>query len=501
MIAERIGLDVIPRPNHFLLKEEAVPAGLIGPVLYPNEFAFEAEELLRFLAAAGATVGDRGLPVRFELAEKDEQELGREGYELNIDDSGIRITATGNAGAWYAVQTLRHLVGSIGQVDPVLPHVDIVDQPRFPWRGLMLDVSRHFYSVNEVKGLLDLMAYHKLNTFHWHLTDDGGWRAEIGKYPRLTEIGAWRTQKDFVWDYLDIEFPGPDAGKPLYGGFYTQDEMREVVRYAAERHIEVVPEIEMPGHSLEAIWSYPDLACTPEAAGVFRREVGMPEPNVFCAGREETFRFLCEVLDEIIEVFPSKFIHIGADEVFKVLWENCERCRKRMSDEGLANTDELQSYFVRRIENHLQSRGRTLVGWDEILQGGLAPNAVVMSWRGEEGGVAASRAGHDVVMCPYSHCYFDFGYDRTSTEHVLEFQPVTPEMSEEQAAHVLGGQANLWTEYVPDLATAHKMIFPRLASMAEVLWSGAPERDEFRTRLTSYRQRLRRMGVGQNEEE
>jgi hexosaminidase len=498
MIAEQTNIDVIPSPRKCTFSNSSVDISKVCPSQFPAAFAFEAKQLETYLMEAGAETDSAGLSVSF--VRKKSGGFGPEGYSLTIDADGIRIEAKEGAGAWHAVQTLRHLLPSTTSSEVRLPRVSVEDGPKFSWRGFMFDVSRHFYTVDEIKGLLDLLAYHKLNVFHWHLTDDGGWRAEIKKYPKLTQVGAWRTKKDFVWDYLDIEFPGPDSEKPLYGGFYTQEEMREVVRYAAERHIEVVPEIELPGHSLETIWSYPELSCTSAAAEVFRKEVGMPEPNVFCAGKEQTFTFLTDVLDEIMDIFPSKYIHIGADEVFKVLWENCDRCKERMKEEGLANVDELQSYFIRRIEKHFQLRGRTLVGWDEILQGGLAPNAVVMSWRGTEGGIAASAAGHDVIMCPYSHCYFDFGYDKTPTDHVLEFQPVTPDMTEEQASHVLGGQANLWTEYVPNLEAVHKMMFPRLASMAEVLWSGTPERDEFHVRLASYQERLRKMGVNQHEE-
>jgi hexosaminidase len=501
MIKERTGIDVIPSPRTSLRHDSTVSVSKANLIDAPKEFAFEASQLRHYMEESGVEFGKSdGLPIRFVRASERGEELGKEGYALVVSQDGVTITSAHPAGAWFAVQTLRYLL-PVGKSNEIfLPAIEIVDRPKFVWRGFMLDVSRHFYTVDEIKGIIDLLSYHKLNVLHWHLTDDGGWRAEIKRYPKLTEIGAWRTKKEFVWDYLDIEFPGPDSGKPLYGGFYTQDEMREVVRYAAERHIDVVPEIEMPGHSLEAIWSYPEYACTARAVEIFRKEVGMPEANVFCIGKEETFTFLCNVLDEVMEIFPSKYVHIGADEVFKVLWENCDVCKERMKQEGLANVDELQSYFVRRIEKHFELRGRTLVGWDEILQGGLAPNAVVMSWRGTEGGIEASKAGHDVVMCPYSHCYFDFGYDKTPTEHVLDFQPVTPEMSEEQASHVLGGQANLWTEYVPDLESLYKMMFPRLASLAEVLWSGAPERDDFRLRLTSYRERLRSMGVHQNED-
>jgi hexosaminidase len=304
-----------------------------------------------------------------------------------------------------------------------------------------------------------------------------------------------------MWDYLDIEFPEPGSGKEVYGGFYTQEEIRDVVAYATERHIAVMPEIEMPGHSLAALWSYPNLACTPEASEIFRKEIGMPEPNVFCAGKEETFESLCGVLDEVIDLFPSKHIHVGGDEVFKVLFENCDRCRQRMKDEGLTTVDELQSYFIQRMERFINSKGRILVGWDEILQGGLAPNAIVMSWRGIQGGLDAARAGHDVIMTPYSHCYFDFGYDKSPTPHVLEFKPVPDEMTEEEAAHVLGGQANLWTEYVPDLPTVHRMLLPRLASMSEILWSGKPDLPDFNDRLDLYKRRLKSMRLEWMEDE
>ncbi|HEY3781195.1 MAG TPA: beta-N-acetylhexosaminidase [Fimbriimonadaceae bacterium] len=509
MIATPTSLKLIPRPIEATLGSDSLSIAQPMAISYPDAFAFEGEALRELLSKAGAKLSaGKGGNVTVSLVQ-DRDELGKlgpEGYSLKIDKAGIEIHAATAAGAYYAVQSIRQMLPvSVETGDNTnfaeLPHVKIVDRPKFKWRGMMFDVSRHFFSVDEIKGLLDLLALHKMNIFHWHLVDDGGWRIEIKAYPELTAKGAWRTKKDFVWDYLDIEFPGPGTDKPIYGGFYTQTEVVDIVAYAAQRHITVVPEIEMPGHSLAAICSYPELACTAESAKLFTAEVGMPFPNVFCAGKEASFKFLETVLDEMMAIFPSKYIHVGGDEVFKVLWKNCEFCQKRMEEEGLTDVDELQSYFIRRIEKHLDSMGRILIGWDEILQGGLAPNATVMSWRGTEGGIEAARAGHDVVMSPYSHCYFDFGYDKTPTEHVLMFEPIPEDLNPEEAKHILGGQANLWTEYVPDLATVQRMTLPRLASMAEILWAGKPDLEDFSARLTPYRERLRTMGLSQNGED
>jgi hexosaminidase len=335
-----------------------------------------------------------------------------------------------------------------------------------------LDVSRHFFEVEFVKKYIDYLAQYKMNTFHWHLTDDQGWRIEIKKYPKLTEIGAWRNGS-MVGHYRDQTF---DTIR--YGGFYTQEEIKEVVAYAKERHITIVPEIEMPGHALAALAAYPEYSCT---GGPF--EVGKTWgvlDDVFCP-KEETFAFLENILSEVIELFPSEFIHIGGDECPKTRWKSCSHCQKRIQDEKLKDEHELQSYFIQRIEKFVNSKGRKIIGWDEILEGGLAPNAAVMSWRGTEGGIAAAKEKHFAVMTPGSHCYFDHyqgepaneplafgGY--TTLEKVYSYNPIPTELSEAESAYILGAQANLWTEYIDTTSQVEYMLFPRLTAIAEVVW-------------------------------
>lgn len=326
-----------------------------------------------------------------------------------------------------------------------------------------LDVARHFFDVDFVKRYLDIMAYYKFNTFHWHLTEDQGWRIEIKKYPKLTELGAWRTEKD----------------GSRYGGFYTQEEIKEVVAYAKKLHITIIPEIEMPGHSRAALAAYPELSCTgkkqeiPNNWGVFK--------DIYCAGNDKTFEFIEDVLDEIIDLFPGSYIHIGGDEAPKDRWEECDKCQARMTKEGLGNEHELQSYFIKRIDAYLTSKGKKLIGWDEILEGGLAENATVMSWRGMSGGIAAARQGNQVVMTPGTHCYFDhYQADRafepkaiggyTSLKKVYEFEPVPEDLFTEQKSLILGAQGNVWTEYMHTTDYVEYMILPRMLALSEVLW-------------------------------
>ena len=381
------------------------------------------------------------------------------------------------------------------------PAVRIKDRPRFPWRGLMLDTGRHMFAPAFIKRLIDLMALHKLNVFHWHLTEDQGWRIEIKKYPRLTEIGAWRNISP-----LPGEMEAPD-GQP-YGGFYTQAQIREIVAYAASRFITVVPEIEMPGHAMAALASYPELGCTGGPYAV-RTSWGIAK-DVFCAGNEQTFAFLEDVLGELLALFPGEFIHIGGDESPKERWKACPKCQAAMQAHGLKDEEQLQSYFVQRIERFLNARGRRMIGWDEILEGGLAPNATVMSWRGMDGGLAAVQAGHDVVMTPTSHCYLDYPQTQAldpslpkwmahnTLEKVYEFEPVPGGLSPAESAHVLGGQGNLWTEFVPTEQRAEYMLFPRAAALAERWWSEAAARDfqDFSKRLgTGLLPHLESLGV------
>ncbi|MFO7617601.1 MAG: beta-N-acetylhexosaminidase, partial [Bacteroidales bacterium] len=382
--------------------------------------------------------------------------LGSEGYELTASGKEISILAATGSGVFNGIQTLFQLLPpAIYSDEPVrekwsLPAVKVTDSPRFAWRGYMLDVSRHFFPVEHVYRLIDQLAYHKLNKLHLHLTDDQGWRIEIRKYPKLTEIGAWRVNRESNhWNSREPQRPGEIAD---YGGFYTQDDIRNLVRYAAERNITIIPEIEMPAHATAALASYPEHSCTGEPLTVLPGGI-WPCTNIFCAGKEETFAFLEDILTEIIEIFPSQFIHIGGDEADKTEWIQCPACQKRIRQEKLQNEHELQSYFIRRIDRFLTSQGRSLIGWDEILEGGLAENAAVMSWRGFEGGVEAARAGHPVVMSPTSHCYFDYyqgspdleplaigGY--LPLEKVYSFDPVPEQLTRDEGRLILGAQAN-----------------------------------------------------------
>lgn len=428
--------------------------------------------------------------------------LGDEGYELNVTPDSVIVRAMKAPGLFYGVQSLLQLMpeevfgtGKIKGGSLQVSCAKIEDQPRFAWRGMMLDVSRHFFPPAFIKRTIDLLAMHKMNVLHMHLTDDGGWRLEIKSRPKLTSTGAWRTGDGKGWDYGKVEFPGPGTKVKTYGGFYTRAEMRDLVAYARERHVKIVPEIEMPGHSLAASQAYPELRCRVE---------GNQRQNVFCAGSEETFSVLEGVLAEVMELFPDVVIHIGADEVDKGYWSRCERCKARMKSENLKNPDELQSYFIKRIEKFVNSKGRRIIGWDEILEGGLAPNAAVMSWRGMDGGIAAARAGHDVVMSPTSDCYFDYYQSQdTSTEphaiggflpleRVYSFEPIPPGLTAKAREHILGAQGNVWTEFIETPEYLEYMTFPRLSALAEVVWSPASKRNwkSFQLRWNSLAKRL-----------
>ena len=421
-----------------------------------------------------------------------------ESYELAIGTEGVVIRASATAGLFYGIQTLRQLLPVDGSRR--LPGVRITDAPRFRYRGMQLDVVRHFFDIDFVKRYIDLISMYKFNVFHWHLTDDQGWRIEIEKYPRLTEVGSQRAET-MVEKNFD---PFVGDGTP-YGGFYTQDEIREVVAYAAERYVTVIPEIEMPGHSLAALASYRELACTEGPFEVGTRW-GVYE-DIYCPS-ERTFTFLKDVLTEVLELFPSRYIHIGGDEVPKARWRESALAQDVMEREGLVDESELQSYFIRRMERWLIARGRRLIGWDEILEGGLAPEATVMSWRGTEGGIEAARQGNDVIMTPGSHVYFDhYQGDRESEplaiggfsplENVYAFEPVPDVLSTTEAQHILGAQGNVWTEYITTPAQVEYMAFPRALALAEVVWSPRYARDweSFRARLAPRLAELTQMGV------
>ncbi|RPI00539.1 MAG: beta-N-acetylhexosaminidase [Calditrichaeota bacterium] len=433
-----------------------------------------------------------------------DSELGVEGYTLTVNEQAIRLSAGAAAGLFYGVQTLMQCLPAAVYADekqPMtwrIPCVEIRDIPRFRYRGMHLDVCRHFFPIEFIKKYIDLLALHKMNVFHWHLTDDQGWRIEIKKYPELTRVSAFREQ-------TLIGHPGRGAEQydgVRYGGYYTQDEIKEIVRYAQERFVTIIPEIEMPGHALAALAAYPELSCTGGSFavgttwGVF--------DDVFCAGNDQVFHFMEDVLTEVVGLFPGEYVHIGGDECPKTRWQQCEKCQARIRQEGLKDEHELQSYFIRRMEKFLSSKGKRLIGWDEILEGGLAPQATVMSWRGVDGGIAAAQQGHDVIMTPNSHLYFDHyqadpqseplaigGY--TTLKKVYDYEPMPPELSATEQKYILGARANVWTEYIKTSDQVEYMVLPRMCALAEVVWTAKEKKNwpDFQRRLhQEHRKRL-----------
>jgi hexosaminidase len=408
-------------------------------------------------------------------------------YAITIHKKGIYIDGDNEAGTFYGMQSLLQMLPVTISASLKVPFVSIQDHPRFEYRGLHLDVSRHFFPVDYVKRYIDYIALHKMNYFHWHLTDDQGWRIEIKKYPRLTEVGAWRDGT------IIGHHPGTGNDNTRHGGFYTQEEVKEVVAYAAARYITVVPEIEMPGHASAALAGFPNLGCTggpytvQQTWGVFR--------DVFCAGNDTVFNFLQDVLDEVIPLFPAKYVHVGGDECPKDSWKACSKCQKRIKDLNLKDEHELQSYFIQRMEKYINSKGKTIIGWDEILEGGLAPNAVVMSWRGESGGIEAAKQNHDVIMTPTTYVYLDYSQTKREDslviggylplEKVYNYEPLPKELTPAQAKRIIGAQANLWTEYITNAAKVEYMIFPRATALSEVLWSPKEKKNwvDFQKRL------------------
>jgi hexosaminidase len=452
--------------------------------------------------AIEASVSEQPSPDKTNLLLKTETGSGKESYSLAVNGDGIEIKASDGAGLFYGAQTFMQLVSpdKTGVIN--YPYVEINDAPRFPYRGLHLDVGRHMFPIEFIKKYIDLMARHKYNRFHWHLTEDQGWRIEIKKYPRLQEVAAYRNQT--VIGKASTRNRPTDPGrydKTRYGGFYTQEEVKEVVAYAAQRYITVVPEIELPGHALAALTAYPNLGCTggpykvAETWGVF--------DDVFCAGKEDAFLFLQDVFDEIIPLFPGEYIHVGGDECPKAEWKKCPHCQKRIKTEKLKDEHELQSYFIQRMEKYLNSKGKKIIGWDEILEGGLAPGATVMSWRGEEGGIEAAKQNHDVIMTPTKWCYFDYYQDSLKSDplatglylpvkQVYSYEPEPPQLKAEEAKHILGVQANVWTEFIKDTAYLEYMVYPRACAMAEVAWSAKGTRDynDFLIRMSTHMKRL-----------
>ncbi|HEX6332998.1 MAG TPA: family 20 glycosylhydrolase [Flavisolibacter sp.] len=448
----------------------------------------------------------------------------KDGYSLHVTRDGVTIEGDTYAGTFYGIQTLMQMLPvtvtpGTRQPSLVVPFSHITDFPRFRYRGMHLDVARHFFPVSFIKRYIDYIARHKMNYFHWHLTDDQGWRIEIKKYPELTTTGAYRNGT------IIGRYPGTGNDNQRYGGFYTQDEVKEIVEYAAARYITVVPEIEMPGHASAAIAAYPWLSCFPDdptnipshpsersrqlqAQGVKKlvQETWGVYEDVFCAGKDSTFMFLEGVMDEVLALFPSTYIHAGGDEVPKSYWKRCPHCQRRMQEQGLKNEHELQSYFIQRMEKYLNSKGRILIGWDEILEGGLAPNAVVMSWRGEKGGIDAAMQDHQVIMTPQKPVYFDHSQTRNEdsvviggynpVEAVYEYEPVPKQLDTSKVKYILGAQANLWTEYIKYPSRVEYMIFPRMSALSEVLWSPKEKRSwkEFEKRLLTQFRRYQMWG-------
>jgi hexosaminidase len=452
----------------FLLTKQTT---IIGNSKTENSKKYLADYLLKSYKINLLTSNEKtkkGNIIEFQFEETDEN---NNQYQLIVTDNRIKIK--GNAeGVFNGVQTLIQLI-PINQKELRIQALEINDAPRFSYRGMHLDVGRHFFSVDFVKKYIDFLALHKFNTLHWHLTEDQGWRIEIKKYPLLTQTGSCRNQT-LIGPYGTGQYDGKK-----YCGYYTQEQIKDIVKYAAARYINIIPEIEMPGHSMAALTSYPFLGCTKGPYKVM--ETWGVSDDVLCAGNDSSFIFLENVLDEVMQLFPSKLIHIGGDECPKERWRDCALCQKRMKENNLKNEHELQSYFISRIEKYLNSKGRNIIGWDEILEGGLAPNATVMSWRGEEGGIAAAKSKHNAIMTPGTPVYFDHAQSKNedsltnggynSLKMVYDFEPIPKELNNEEAKYILGAQANMWTEYMDNERKVEYMLFPRMTALSEVLWS------------------------------
>jgi len=499
---------IIPKPRALTPEKGSFTLGPSTRIVVADTTDPELSRIANFWAAPVRTATGWALPVRSGECRKHEICLGvgrvgaAEGYHLGVDGKRVVVTGDDHAGLFYGMETLNQLLPPrwTGSGPVHVPSVQIDDAPRFPYRGMHLDVVRHFFGPEFVKRYIDLLARYKIRYFHWHLTDDQGWRIQIKRYPKLTEIGSVRAETQ-VGKNFD---PYVGDGKP-YGGYYTQDQIRDIVAYAKKRYVTIIPEIEMPGHSEAALAAYPELACTP---GPFH--VGTHwgvYSDIYCP-KEATFTFLENVLTEVMDLFPGKYIHIGGDEVPKVRWQHSDTAQEVMKREGLQTEDQLQSWFIQRIGKFLNEHGRTFIGWDEILEGGLAPNAVVMSWRGVKGGIAAAQQGHDVIMTPGSPLYFDHYQGPDSTEpmaiggynpleKVYAYEPVPPGLTPEQATHVLGAQGNLWTEYIATPGHVEYMLLPRLLALSEVDWTNPSEKSfkDFARRLPWHLERLDAMGI------
>lgn len=474
--------EIIPKPQNleplkgfFLLNNATIVAG--------HELELEAWEFAVFVnnhfKANVRYSRDTDTKQAIVLSLLEEGDFKTEGYHILIEKNSVRIESNTKEGISRALATLKQLAYLNNNRHYFLPNVKIDDWAEFEHRGLLLDCCRHFFSKEVVKKYIDLLALYKMNVLHWHLTEDQAWRIAIDKYPKLTEVGAWRTELD----------------GSIYGGYYTKEEIKEVVAYAAQRHIDIIPEIELPGHSQAAIAAYPYLSCTGDSISV-ANDWGVFK-DIYCAGNDSVFTFLEDVLSEVMELFPSEYIHIGGDEAPKIRWEQCSKCQKRMTDHDLKDEHELQSYFIKRIQTFLSANGKQLIGWDEILEGGLAKGAIVQSWRGMEGGMAAVRHGNKAIMSPTSHAYFDYDLKAIDLQKVYSFYPIPIGLYREESKLIIGGECNMWTEHVPDEANLDSKVFPRLLAMSEVLWSDSSGRnyDEFLTRVYTHQAILKRLNV------
>ncbi|MFC4722139.1 beta-N-acetylhexosaminidase [Geojedonia litorea] len=500
----QIDTKIIPVPSHLSINDGTFIINNSTGITYDSAFKDSAEFFKSFIENGSNIQLQKNKSIEFI---KDGSIKNSEGYELKISTDKIEIRANSDQGAFYAVQSLRQLLppefenGKFNNDSVQISCVTITDEPQFAYRGMHLDVARHMFSVAFIKKYIDALAMLKMNTFHWHLTDDQGWRVEIKKYPKLQTIAAFRDET-LIGHYSN----SPQRFDGIrYGGYYTQEQIKEVVAYAQQKHITIIPEIEMPGHSQAAISAYPELGCTGEQP-IVASKWGVFE-HIYCS-KDETFDFLEDVLDEVLELFPSKYIHIGGDEAPKKLWKSCPNCQKRIKNEGLKDEHELQSYFVSRIEKFLNSKGRQIIGWDEILEGGLAPNATVMSWRGTSGAIEAAKQSHNVVMTPTSHCYFDYYQSENSNEplaiggylpleKVYHFNPIPEELSRKESKYILGAQGNLWTEYILNEKQVEYMVFPRILAMSEVVWSTPKHKNykNFVNRVEHFHKRLEALDI------
>ncbi|PCI02146.1 MAG: beta-N-acetylglucosaminidase [Flavobacteriaceae bacterium] len=523
--------QIIPKPSpleilkgKFLIDDDTK---IVGDSSLKNEGDYLAE-MLSLSTGENIEFDSKSSNGNIEL-KIDESITNEEAYELNVAYNKITISGKTSKGVFYGIQTLRQLLpasiesGNSSEEELTIPAVSIKDNPRYQYRGMHLDVARHFFPVSFVKKYIDLIAMHKMNTLHWHLTEDQGWRIEIKKYPKLTEVGAWRNGT------IVGHHPGTSNDQKKYGGFYTQQEVKEIVKYASERHVTVIPEIELPGHGGAAIASYPFLSCFPEEPTKIFNDMGSDKgkelqangtpkivyetwgviDDVFCAGQEETYTFLEDVLAEIIPLFPAQYIHIGGDECPKGNWKRCSKCQQKIKEQGLKDEHELQSYFIQRMEKFINSKGKKIIGWDEILEGGLAPNATVMSWRGTKGGIVAAKQKHDVIMTPNHSCYFDHYQSKdkdneplaiggmTTVSEVYAYDPTPNDLTEEEQKHILGAQANVWTEYMKTTDYVEYMILPRMTALSEVVWSSKEGKnwEDFQLRLNHISKRYDVMGL------